>query len=179
MIQEGKATLPESDEILIMEKMSECSFLKNVFHEGDPLIISKENDWLFANLVKDMKTYVFGYKGGQMRDWGAHLPRWSLAVGSMELGLVIAHFSGVVKDGKYVLNHVSTISRKCRNTDIHASVSFAGTIEQISIDENCDNFLDKIYNVDVGVGSDFEKEPWAGAAKIILESIGRLKSGNW
>jgi hypothetical protein len=143
-------------------------------------MFSKENEMLYANLMKGSRTFIFGYKPQQKRDWGEHLPRWYFAVGSVELGLVIASFNGVVKDGKYIVNNMACISKKCPYPDINASLNYNGMIGQISIDENCDKFFDKIYNVDLKPDINYAgKEAWAQAARLLSDNLNRLSSGKW
>ncbi len=178
-LQEGKGG-EKSDEILLQEKISVCPFLSTVFSPGDKWTFSKEEGMLYANLIKGQKTFVFGYKEESKREWGEHLPRWYFAVGSMELGLVIASFNGIVKDGKFIVNNIAGISKKCPIRDIHASITFEGRIDQISIDENCDKFVDKVFTVNMEADPDYDgNEPWAKAVKIISEDLKRLHSGRW
>ncbi len=178
-LQEEKGT-EKTDEMLLQEKISACPFLNTVFSPGDKWTFSKEEGMLYANLVKGSKTFVFGYKEETKKEWGEHLPRWYFAVGSMELGLVIASFNGIVKDGKFIVNNLAGISKKCPIRDIHASVTFDGRIDQISIDENCDKFVDKVFTVNMKPDPDYVgKEPWAPAAKIVSEDLKRLYNGSW
>ncbi len=172
--------VPPSDEVILKEKISNCPYLKGIFKEEDKWLFSEKDDWIYANLAKGPKTFVFGYKKAKIQEWGKHLPRWYLAIGSMELGIVIASFKGVVKDEKYLINSISTISKNCPFPDIQASLDYNEVIEQISVDTNCDHFFDKIYNVRIKSEADYHKEePYTQEAKILLDNIDRLRTRSW
>ncbi len=170
----------QSGEAVLREKISECLFVQGIFKEESKWLFSEDEEWLYANLAKGTKTFVFGYQKPKTKEWGEYLPRWYFTVGSMELGMVIATFKGAVKDGKYLINSISTISKGCPFPDIQASLDHREVIEQISVDSNCDHFFDKIYNVRIRSESDYHnQEPYAKEAKIILDNMARLKGGNW
>lgn len=170
----------QSEEAMLREKISRCPYAQGIFKDEEKWLFSEEDDWLYANLVKGTKTFVFGYQKPKQKDWGEYLPRWYFTVGSMELGMVIASFKGAIKDEEYLINSISAISKNCPFPDIQASLDHKGIIEQISVDPNCDHFFDKIYNVKIRSESDFNKqEPYAQEAKIILDYLNRLRTGNW
>lgn len=170
----------QSDEMMLKGKISDCPYVKGIFKEEEKWLFSEEEDWLYANLARGTKTFVFGYKKSRMREWGKHLPRWYFAVGSMELGIVIASFKGVIKEGDYIINSISTISKNCPFPDIHASLDHREVIEQISVDTNCDHFFDKIYSVKIRSEADVNKgSPYAQEAKILLDHLTRLKTESW
>ncbi len=170
----------QSGEKILRDKISACSYVREIFKEESKWLFSEDEEWLYANLERGTKTFVFGYQKPKRKEWGEHLPRWYFTVGSMELGMVIATFKGAVKEGKYLINSIHAISKNCPFPDIQASLDHNEVIEQISIDANCDHFFDKVHSVKIRSESDYkQQDSYAQEAKIILDSIDRLKTGQW
>jgi hypothetical protein len=169
-----------SGEKILREKVSECPFVQEIFKEESRWLFSEDEEWLYANLARGTKTFVFGYQKPKKKEWGEYLPRWYFTVGSMELGMVIATFKGAVKERRYLINSISTISKNCPFPDIQASLNHEEVVEQISVDANCDHFFDKVYGVKIRSEHDYhQQEPYAQEARIIIDTMTRLKTGNW